>query len=149
QEARSNRHPQERSDRTATSSNTIRSLIKRGLIAERNAAPDDAVWRETGDVRLTLVITGPGLAAIGVDPVEAPSDSATKPTRKHSKQTMLIDLLKRPDGASIDELSLALDWQAHSVRGAISGALKKKLGFTVMSEANATRGRVYRIAAEG
>ena len=60
-----------------------------------------------------------------------------------------IDLLHRADGASVEELSLALGWQSHSVRGAISGALKKKLGLTVMSEQNAIRGRVYRIAAEG
>ena len=36
-------------------------------------------------------------------------------------------------------------WQAHSIRGAISGALKKKLGLTITSEADEIRGRIYRI----
>jgi hypothetical protein len=40
----------------------------------------------------------------------------------------------------------ATGWQAHSVRGAISGALKKKLGLEVTSEKIDGRGRVYRIA---
>ena len=70
----------------------------------------------------------------------------TTPKRKRSKQSMLIDLLRRTDGASIDELSVALGWQPHSVRGAIAGAIKKKLGFAVLAEKTAERGRVYRIA---
>ena len=127
--------------------NTIRSLIKRGLIAERRANTKDTIWREEGDARLTLFITDPGLAAIGVDPAEAPADAETdaKPNRKRSKQSMLIDLLHRSGGASIDELRSALGWQANSVRGAISGALKKKLGLTVASDLVGKRGRVYRI----
>jgi len=131
--------------------NTIRSLIKRGLIAERRADAKDTIWREEGDARLTLVITESGLSAIGVDPAEAPADADTdaKPNRKRSKQSLLIDLLKRADGASIDELRSALGWQAHSIRGAISGAIKKKLGFAVISENIAERGRVYRIVAAG
>ena len=131
--------------------NTIKSLIKRGLIAERRAKAKDTIWREEGDARLTLVITDTGLAAIGVDPAEAPADTGAdaKPNRKRSKQEVLIDLLRCTDGASIDELRSALGWQAHSVRGAISGAIKKKLGFVVTSEKTAERGRVYRISAAG
>ena len=131
------------------SANTIKSLIKRCLVAERQAKAKDPIWREEGDARLTLGITNSGLTAIGIDPVGAPADAAAKPNRKRSKQAVLIGLLHQADGASIDELSQALGWQAHSVRGAISGALKKKLGLTVTSEQNAARGRVYRIAAEG
>jgi hypothetical protein len=129
--------------------NSIRSLIKRGLIAERRAKAKDSIWREEGDARLTLVITDTGLAAIGVSPADGPAaaDPSTVQHRKCSKQSLLIDLMRRTDGASINELRSALGWQAHSVRGAISGALKKKLGFSVMSEKNATRGRVYRISA--
>ena len=59
----------------------------------------------------------------------------------------LIRGLKRPDGATIDEIVKALDWQPHTVRGAIAGALKKKLGLKVESEkVDPERGRVYRIA---
>jgi hypothetical protein len=62
----------------------------------------------------------------------------TKPktpgTRANSKQAQLIEMLQRPDGATIDEIVKKFDWQAHTVRGAIAGALKKKLGLNVQSE---------------
>ena len=50
-----------------------------------------------------------------------------------------------PDGASIDEIIAATGWQPHTVRGAIAGALKKKLGLTVTSDKVEGRGRVYRL----
>jgi len=56
-----------------------------------------------------------------------------------------VALLRRPEGAGIAELAGATGWQVHSVRGAMSGALKKKLGLTITSEKTET-GRVYRIA---
>ncbi len=76
---------------------------------------------------------------------------AAKPegARAGTKQALLIDLLKRKTGASIDDLVKAPGWQAHSVRGAISGTLKKKLGLTVTSETIEKRGRVYRIVGRG
>ena len=73
--------------------------------------------------------------------------SAAKPAkpRAESKQSQLIVLLKQPDGATIVEIAKALDWLPHTVRGAIAGALKKKLGLKVGSEKVDNRGRVYRI----
>ena len=68
-------------------------------------------------------------------------------TRAGSKQAKLIEMLKRAQGATIDEIATAFDWQKHTVRGAIAGALKKKLGLDVKSEKVEGRGRVYRIAA--
>ncbi|MFN4206762.1 MAG: DUF3489 domain-containing protein [Agrobacterium albertimagni] len=74
--------------------------------------------------------------------------AAKKPKAPHaeSKQARLIEMLKRPEGATIDEIVKALDWQAHTVRGVMSGALKKKLGLKVESEKVDDRGRVYRVA---
>ena len=66
--------------------------------------------------------------------------------RTESKQSQLIAMLKQPDGATIVEITKALEWQPHTVRGAIAGALKKKLGLNVESEKVDDRGRVYRIA---
>jgi len=71
---------------------------------------------------------------------------APKPPRSESKQSQLIAMLKRPGGATIAEVVEALAWQAHTARGAISGALKKKLGLKVESEKVDGRGRVYRLA---
>ena len=63
-----------------------------------------------------------------------------------SKLDVLITALRRPDGATIADLTEATGWQAHSVRGAISGNLKKKLKLEVTSDVVEGRGRVYRIA---
>jgi hypothetical protein len=60
------------------------------------------------------------------------------------KLGVLIGLLKRPEGAAVEEMMAATGWQAHSVRGAMSGALKKKLGMAIESE-KAAAGRIYRI----
>ena len=68
--------------------------------------------------------------------------------RPDSKQALLVDLLRHKEGATIAEAVKATGWQPHSVRGAISGTLKKKLGLAVTSEKVEDRGRVYRIAAK-
>ena len=63
-----------------------------------------------------------------------------------TKLGRLEGMLRRPEGATIGQIAKALDWQLHSVRGAISGSLKKKQGLTVVAEKVADGGRVYRIA---
>lgn len=63
-----------------------------------------------------------------------------------SKQAAVIALLRRAEGATVDEVRAATGWQPHTVRGLFSGALKKKLGLTVIA-GKEERGRVYRIAA--
>jgi hypothetical protein len=57
----------------------------------------------------------------------------------------MIEMLGRPEGATIAQLGEALGWQAHSVRGAISGALKRQLGLKVISDKDAGGERLYRI----
>ena len=70
-------------------------------------------------------------------------------TREGSKQAQLIAMLRHPKGATIAEIAEALSWQPHTVRGAIAGALKKKLGLDITSEKDDKRGRTYRIADAG
>ena len=70
----------------------------------------------------------------------------TATPRAESKQSQLIAMLRQPNGATIIEIAKALDWLPHTVRGAIAGALKKKLGLKVESEKVDDRGRVYRLA---
>ncbi len=153
---------------------TLESMRKQGLLEERPAAPNSKAWREVEDGRrMMLVITEAGRQAIDSGPERrsskpataskvqtkkrrgrAASKSATAKSngvpsapvvRQGTKQALLIDLLKRKTGAAIDEIVEATGWQPHSVRGAISGALKKKLGLTVTSDNVEGRGRVYRI----
>lgn len=68
-----------------------------------------------------------------------------EPKPKVTKLGRLEAMLRRPAGATIQQLSKALDWQTHSVRGAIAGSLKKK-GIKVSSEQPENGLRVYRIA---
>ncbi len=73
-----------------------------------------------------------------------PRTKAPATGRAATKQAKVVELLERTDGATIQEIVKATGWQPHTVRGAISGALKKKLGLAVTS-AKEERGRVYRI----
>jgi hypothetical protein len=65
--------------------------------------------------------------------------------RDGSKGSTIVNLLKLKDGATIAEVTKATGWQAHSVRGFLSGALKKKAGLTIASEKGDDGERRYRI----
>jgi hypothetical protein len=66
--------------------------------------------------------------------------------RRNTKQAEVVAPLRRPEGVTIDEIAAAMEWQRHTVRGVISGALKKKLGLDITA-AHEERGRVYRLVA--
>jgi len=152
----------------------LKSLLARKLVTERPAVSGEDIWRKAEDSNLSLAITDDGVAALdGQDqqsrrkaPAAKPASvAATKAARApralekigktpqpqspagETKLARLISLLSRKNGATIPEAMELTGWQAHSVRGAMSGALKKKRGLTIVAEATATRGRVYRIAA--
>lgn len=98
----------------------------------------------------SLVVTEVGMRAVGIEPKPAKRARRVKAggprkTRADSKQARLIEMLKRDKGATIDEIVKAFGWQPHTVRGAIAGALKKKLGLNVTSEKVEGRGRIYKI----
>jgi Protein of unknown function (DUF3489) len=75
--------------------------------------------------------------------------SATATPRAGTKQALMVAMLKRPEGATVEQIAATTGWQHHTIRGAISGALRKKLGLTVESEKVEERGRVYRIPGAG
>lgn len=70
--------------------------------------------------------------------------TAAEPQCPATKLGLVVSLLQRPEGASIETLCAATGWQAHSVRGVMSGAVKKKLGHAITSE-KAEGVRTYRI----
>jgi hypothetical protein len=73
-----------------------------------------------------------------------PKSAAAKPKAKPTSKTeAVIALLKRPDGATLAEIVKSTSWQAHSVRGFISGTLGKKLGLKVASSKDANGARRY------
>ena len=94
----------------------------------------------------TLVIGDEGRLALRLE-ITPPASAETKSTegRAGTKQAQLVAMLEAPEGASTEEIVAAFGWQPHTVRGAIAGALKKKLGLQIASEAIEGRGRVYRI----
>ncbi|MDP2080824.1 MAG: DUF3489 domain-containing protein [Pseudotabrizicola sp.] len=135
----------------------VSKMIEHGWLQEvdANLRRGEPLWRETGDGHgTTLVVTEAGLLAIGIAPATAMTTSTTQigdqvakpPTpRAGSKQAQLIAMLQQSDGATIGEIVAATLWMPHTVRGAISGVLKKKLGFFITTGRIEGRGTVYRI----
>ena len=155
----------------------IASLAQRGLIEQM-----DGQWRITGAA--IAIIKGeaqpedvlPAVKGAATSPTPLPADDpeleaavaaaeaswqqdqpdpAPKRGQGSSKQALVIEMLKRPEGATIAQISEATGWQAHTVRGTFAGALKKKLGLNIVSEKiegpAGTPGagqRLYRIAEE-
>jgi hypothetical protein len=140
--------------------NVCKSLLKRGLVHEVPAADTMTVWRhdeERGS--LTLQATEAGKLALNGEAVpfskQAPASvlacplaapSATQAQVKERRQDALLRLLGRPEGATIADMVEATGWQPHSVRGAISGVIGKKLGLKVTSEKLPDRDRAYRVS---
>jgi hypothetical protein len=128
-------------ERTEENRTTAASLIKRGLMISLPSA----------DGPSRLLITERGRAAIGAPSPQAAQKRPTLPAEGQAAGTAgpngklgtLVTLLGQGGGAMIEAMQAATGWQAHSVRGAIAGAIKKR-GFTVYSE-KAASGRVYRI----
>ena len=85
------------------------------------------------------VATATGLQEIGI------TTQPPRTTREGTKQAVLIGLLSRAEGATLPQMTEATGWQVHTVRGAMAGALKKKLGLEITSEKQTGTDRVYRI----
>ena len=136
----------------------VGKMIARGWLdeVEANLRRGEPMWRETGDGHgTTLIATEAGLEAIGIEPVvvktmaalrDAKPEAIAAAQRPGTKQAQLIAMLQAPEGATIAEIAEATSWQHHSIRGAISGLLKKKLRLEVTSGKVDGRGRVYRLA---
>ena len=131
----------------------IDGLLARGLIAESEGSH---------------LLTDAGYAAVGkrrpipkgVQKMDAP-DALTKREVTHALQELegtsrtirpgtklaaIIDAMRHPGGATIAQMMAGTGWQAHTVRGAISGMVRKRLGCEVITEKGADGQRAYRIA---
>ena len=150
----------------------IASLASRHLIEQA-----DGQWRLTrsaiaiikGEAKAEEVLPSPEAADNATEedaiattaaattpaPLATPASDFAPTGRGHSKQALVIEMLKRPEGVTIAQICEATGWQAHTVRGTFAGALKKKLGLNIVSEKiegpAGTPGagqRLYRIAEE-
>ena len=81
----------------------------------------------------------------------SPGKKAPKAAKKEgavrdgSKAASVLDLLKRPEGVTLKELMKTTGWQAHSIRGFLSGTVGKKLGLTVASTKGEDGQRSYSV----
>ena len=113
------------------------SLSGKRLLALWNALPSVEKRRKVGDRGALIDQLWSAIEAL---PEPEPPSEAKRP----SKQDEVIAMLRRPEGATVDEVARATGWQHHTVRGVFSGTLKRKLGLTLAS-AKEERGRVYRV----
>jgi hypothetical protein len=129
----------------------ISVLLAGGFVEEVEAVDSAHFWREVGDQRLVVSITAVGRIAIGTGDDIAPeakpaadgdadsqagpqSEPATSTPRAGPKQALLLEMLSRENGATIDELIDATGWLPHTTRAAISGLRKR--GQDVSNERN-------------
>ena len=131
----------------------IEGLLARGFVAEADGRH---------------LLTDAGYAAVGkrrpipkgVQKMDAP-DALTKREVTHASQKLeatsrtirpgtklatIIDAMRHPSGATITQMMAGTGWQAHTVRGAISGMVRKRLGYEVVTEKGTDGLRAYRIA---
>jgi len=130
----------------------IEGLLARGLIVEAEGRH---------------LLTDAGYAAVGkrhpvpkgIQKMDAP-DALTKreatddlqklevtsrTIRPGTKLAAIIEVMRNPGGATIAQMMVSTGWQAHTVRGAISGMIRKRLGYEVVTEKGADGQRAYRI----
>lgn len=124
----------------------IASLIRRRLAQEIDVAPGTDVWRCEGTREIGVIITDAGRASIGIDVtptlqevVEGQAGNSavrpdvserpsSPPPAAHTKTALVLQLLTRETGATLDELIAATSWLPHTTRAALTGLRKKGHG---------------------
>ena len=132
------------------------------LIPEENGTPAAAVSSKKPKPnkkarvapRRANVAPAKSKSARNAKPAKKAPKGRTKPevakstiARDGSKTTKILDLLKRPGGATSKELMKATGWLPHSVRGFLSGTVRKKMGLTVTSAKGEDGERTYSVEA--
>jgi hypothetical protein len=142
----------------------IEAMLTRKLCSTIPKTGELPVWRkDENGVGLALIATAKGLEAVGIESSKlekhaassvkksveartrkAPASKVDHAVRANSKIAKVVEMLRKPGGTSIKAMMKATGWQAHSVRGALSGAIRKRLGLNVKSELKGEE-RVYKI----
>ncbi len=124
--------PESLGDQAARIRKAAEALIKKGLAAEKEGMAAAQCWRTDGDLTIGVIVTDAGRAVI-----EPPAANDTSPSSaggstvgaaaepRTTKQSLLINLLQRNGGASLDEIVSATGWLPHTSRAALTGLRKK------------------------
>ena len=121
----------------------IEGLLARGLVAD---ADGQHLLTDAGYTAIGARSSVPK----GIQKMDAP-DALTKREpipcafRPGTKLAAIIDAMRHPGGATIAQMMASSGWQAHTVRGAISGMVRKRLGYEVVTEKGADGQRAYRL----
>jgi hypothetical protein len=111
--------------------NAITTLVDKALAEERETSDTALIHRTDGDISYGVFATDAGFTAIGIGTETGegsePAVPAPKvpPAPRVTKASLLVDLLSREGGATLDELIAATDWLPHTVRAALTGLRKK------------------------
>ena len=110
-----------------------------------------ATKKASNGARSRHVAPAKGKSGKKAGPAKKAPKGAKKPkalkARTGSKTAEILDLLKRPNGITLAELMKSTGWQAHSVRGFLSGTVRKKLGLDVVSAKGDDGERIYSVKA--
>jgi hypothetical protein len=112
------------------------------LSIEKPRKKATARGKRTSEAKAATGREAKSTAALAKMPDESQAEART------TKHERVLTLLSRPEGASIEDIMQATEWQQHSVRGFLAGTVKKKLGFTLTSSKAPGDVRRYRIEAK-
>ena len=115
----------------------VASLLKKGILEFSGPAREGDFTKD-----------GQKLALANTETLEPPKKvtvTSERKTRDGTKQALVIEMLRRPEGATLAEIVEATSWASHTTRGFLAGAIKKKLGLTIESTKDDARGRIYRL----
>ena len=149
--------PESLGDQPARIRKAIETLIKNDLATEKDGIAAAQLWRNDGDLTIGVVVTDAGRAII--DPpasidADAEASSATTPAtdavaaspRPATKQALLVDLLKRDEGATLTDIVDATGWLPHTSRAALTGLRKKGHEIAKEKVDGATRYQIKAVA---
>lgn len=112
-----------------------RKLVELRLATEQAVGANDPAWHQSDERgRVGLQIAPSGLAALGLEPEGTITESERAPSpdspldaapRSGSKIAIVLELLQRPEGASMDEVIAATQWLPHTTRAALAGLRKR------------------------
>ena len=115
----------------------VASLLKKGILEFSGPAREGDFTKDGQKLALANTET--------LEPPKKATVTSERKTRDGTKQALVIEMLRRPEGATLAEIVEATHWASHTTRGFLAGAIKKKLGLTIESTKDDARGRIYRL----